>query len=315
GFVAIDPSNGYLKAWVGSRGYMEDKFDHVIQARRQPGSTFKPLVYAAALEQGMSPRKRFTDYAVEIPLRDGTVWRPRDASAPTGEKMTAREGLVYSKNTITAQVMQEVGPDKTVALAQKAGISDSKLEAVPSLALGASPVTLFEMAAAYSTIAAVGVYHPPILVRKITDRYGNVLASFEVQSTRVMPEESTKELIDMLRGVVDEGTGHGIRTRFGITADVAGKTGTTQNNTDGWFMLMHPKLVAGSWVGFNDARITMRSNYWGQGAQTALPVVGDFFRQTLNARLINASAQFPRPPRTLMDSIRDTVDEIFNLKW
>ena len=133
GFVAIDPATGHVKAWVGSRDFKTDQFDHVAQARRQPGSTFKAFVYGAALEQGMSPDKRFTDRAVEIPLPDGTVWRPSDSSEPTGQRMTAREGLIYSKNTITAQVMQEVGARKTAELARSMGVNRSKLDEVPAL--------------------------------------------------------------------------------------------------------------------------------------------------------------------------------------
>ena len=158
GFVAIDPATGHVKAWVGSRDFKTDQFDHVAQARRQPGSTFKPFVYGAALEQGMSPDKRFVDRAVEISLPDGTVWRPSDFSEPTGRPMTAREGLIYSKNTITAQVMQEVGPRKTAELARRMGVNQSKLDEVPALALGTSPVTPLEMVSAYSTLAARGQY-------------------------------------------------------------------------------------------------------------------------------------------------------------
>ena len=179
GFVAIDPASGHIKAWVGSRDFKTDQFDHVAQARRQPGSTFKAFVYGAALEQGMSPDKRFTDRAVEIPLPDGTVWRPSDLSEPTGRRMTAREGLIYSKNTITAQVMQEVGARKTAELARSMGVNRSKLDEVPALALGTSPVTPLEMVSAYSTIAALGEYRQPIFITRITDKNGNVLARFE----------------------------------------------------------------------------------------------------------------------------------------
>jgi penicillin-binding protein 1A len=311
GFVAIDPATGHVKAWVGSRNFKTDQFDHVAQARRQPGSTFKLFVYGAALEQGMSPDKRFTDRAVEIALPDGTVWRPADASKPTGKRMTAREGLIYSKNTITAQVMEEVGPRKTAALARSMGVNRSKLDEVPALALGTSPVTPLEMVSAYSTLAAIGEYRQPIYITRITDKNGNVLAEFANETQHVMTEKTVGYLINMLRGAVDQGTGQAVRTQFGVRADVAGKTGTTQKNTDGWFILMHPRLVAGSWVGFNDSRVTMRSNYWGEGAHNALLVVGDFFQQTLAARLIDGGAEFPfaRPHESIWEPFFDAAKE------
>ena len=313
GFVAMDPGTGQVKAWVGSRDFKTDQFDHVAQARRQPGSTFKAFVYGAALESGMSPDKRFIDRVVEIPLPDGTVWRPSDASEPTGRQMTAREGLIYSKNTITAQVMQEVGPKKTSELARRMGVNRSKLDEVPALALGTSPVTPLEMVSAYSTLAAIGEYRQPIYITRITDKNGNILAQFAVENHRVMTEKTVGNLINMLRGAVDQGTGQAVRTQFGVRADVAGKTGTTQKNTDGWFILMHPRLVAGSWVGFNDSRITMRSNYWGEGAHNALLVVGDFFQQTLASRLIDGGAQFPfaRPQDSIWEPFFDTAKEWF----
>jgi penicillin-binding protein 1A len=311
GFVAMDPASGYVKAWVGSRDFKTDQFDHVAQARRQPGSTFKLFVYGAAIEQGMSPDKRFTDRAVEIPLPDGTVWRPSDLSEPTGQRMTAREGLIYSKNTITAQVMQEVGVRKTAELARSMGVNRSKLDEVPALALGASPVTPLEMVSAYNTLAAIGEYRQPIYITRITDKNGHVLAQFANETQRVMSEKTVGHLINMLRGAVDQGTGQGVRAQFGVRADVAGKTGTTQKNTDGWFVLMHPRLVAGTWVGFNDARVTMRSNYWGEGGHNALLVVGDFFQQALAARLIDGAAEFPfaRPQDSILDPFFDAAKE------
>ena len=313
GFLAIDPATGHVKAWVGSRDFKTDQFDHVAQARRQPGSTFKAFVYGAALEQGMSPDKRFTDRAVEIPLPDGTVWRPSDSSEPTGQRMTAREGLIYSKNTITAQVMQEVGARKTAELARSMGVNRSKLDEVPALALGTSPVTLLEMVNGYSTLAALGEYRQPIFITRITDKNGNVLAQFENQSKRVLSPKTVGNLVNMLRGAVDQGTGQAVRTAFGIRADVAGKTGTTQKNTDGWFILMHRRLVAGSWIGFNDPRITMRSNYWGEGRHNALLLVGDFFQQTLSARLIDSGAEFPfeRPHDSIWEPYLDAAKEWF----
>jgi penicillin-binding protein 1A len=313
GLVAIDPGTGHVKAWVGSREFKTDQFDHVAQARRQPGSTFKPFVYGAAIEQGMSPHKRFVDRAVEIPLPDGTVWRPSDLSPPSGRSMTAREGLIHSKNTITAQVMQEVGPHQTAALARRMGVKQSKLDEVPSLALGTSPVTLLEMAAAYGTMAGRGEYRQPIFITRVTDKRGNVLAEFTTERTPVLSEQTVEPLINMLRDAVDEGTGKELRTRFGLRADVAGKTGTTQKNTDGWFILMHPRLVAGAWVGFNDSRVTMRSNYWGEGGHNAVLLVGDFFQQALDGRLIDGAARFPyaRPRESIWDPYIERAKEWF----
>ena len=311
GFVAMDPTTGEIKAWVGSRDFKTDQYDHVAQARRQPGSTFKAFVYGAALEQGMSPDKRFTDRAVEIRLPDGTIWRPSDNAEPSGRRMTAREGLAYSKNTITAQVMQEVGPRKTAELARKMGVNASKLDEVPALALGASPVTPLEMVSAYSTIAASGVYRQPIFITRITDKNGKVLGNFATQDKQVMSEKTVGSLINMLRSAVDQGTGQLIRAQFGVRGDLAGKTGPTQNNTDGWFILMHPRLVAGSWVGFNDPRVTMRSNYWGEGGHNALLLVGDFFQQTLSSKLIDSRAEFPfdRPYESIWDPLFDSAKE------
>ncbi len=303
GFVAIDPTNGEVKAWVGSRDFARDQFDHVSQATRQPGSTFKPFVYGAALESGLSPEQPYVDAVMDIRAADGSVWRPTDMSGTSGRQMTMRDGLVFSKNTITAQVMRDVGLPPVVKLAQNLGVRQSKLAAVPSLALGTSPVTLLEMVSSYATIAAQGEYRKPVFVRRITDRDGNVIASFGgVAPERAMSQASSVALIDMLRGVVNRGTGTGVRYRFGINGDVAGKTGTTQNNADGWFILMHPNLVTGAWVGFNDNRVTMRSSYWGQGGHNALLLVGDFFRSALDSGKIDKAAMFPggrpaAPPR------------------
>jgi len=296
GFVAIDPRNGQVRAWVGSRDFNLDPFDHVQQARRQPGSTFKPFVYGAAFAQGARPGDTFIDQAVEIPLGGKAVWRPTDGGEPSGRAMSLREGLTYSKNTITAQLMQQVGPARVAQMAQSMGVRQSTLEAVPSLALGTSPVTLLEMVSAYGTIANSGNFAAPQLVTRIEDRNGKVLEEFQSAPSEPAMEGAVADtLLDVMRGVVDQGTGAGVRTRFGVQADVAGKTGTTQNNTDGWFILMHPQLVAGAWMGFNDSRITMRGNYWGQGAHNALLVVGDFFQQGLRAKAIDADARFSAP--------------------
>lgn len=294
GFVAIDPTSGAVRAWVGSPDFAREQFDHVVQAKRQPGSTFKPFVYGAALQRGLSTEQTYVDGEVNIALADGSVWHPTDGTSATGLPMTLREGLVQSKNTITAQVMQAVGAEAVVNFAQAAGVRESKLDPVPSLALGTSPVTLLEMANAYATLASLGERREPLLITQIIDRNGRVLESFESQPERVLDQPLIEKLVDVMRGVVQTGTGTAVRTEFGVRGDLAGKTGTTQNNTDGWFMLMSPRLVAGAWVGFNDARVTMRGNYWGQGGHNALRLVGSFFQQGQKAGLIDTQAVFPQ---------------------
>jgi penicillin-binding protein 1A len=301
GFVAINPGNGHVMAWVGSRDYKQEKFDHVEQARRQPGSTFKPFVYGAAFELGINPAESFVDQLLEIRIDDRTVWRPGDVDAPSGRVMTLREGLVHSKNTITVQLMQRLGPSRVASVAYAMGVRQSKLDPVLSLALGTSPVTLKEMVAAFGSIANGGTYIEPVLVTRVENRNHVVLQDFHPKTPEpALSNAAAQTLLDAMRGVIDEGTGAGIRRRFGIQADVAGKTGTTQDNTDGWFILMHPQLVAGAWVGFNDNRITMRGD-WGQGARNALNIVGDFFQQSLKSRIIDAKLRFaaPRQPGML----------------
>ena len=305
GFIALDPQNSQIRAWVGSRDFQQDPFDHVQQARRQPGSTFKPFVYGAAFDKGASPDDTLIDQAVEIPLKGGEIWRPSDASPPSGRPMTLSDGLAYSKNTITAQLMQSVGPARVANLARAMGVRTSPLELVPSLALGTSPVSLFEMVNAYGTLANGGGYLAPVLVTRIENRQGDVLAEFAPAVPEVvLPPEVNHTLLDALRGVVDKGTGSAIRSRFGIRADVAGKTGTTQDNADGWFILMHPQLVMGAWVGFNDGRVTLRSDYWGQGAHSALPIVGNFTAQALRARVIDPRVKFAAPPDDFFNNLR-----------
>ena len=302
GFMALDPQSGEIRAWVGSRDFEQDKFDHVQQARRQPGSTFKPFVYGAAFLQGAKPEDTFVDEVPSIPLPGGKVWRPTDGGTPSGEPMTLRSGLVYSKNTITAQVMQQVGPGKVASLARDMGVKQSKLDEVLSLALGTSPVTLYEMVNAYGTMANGGYYIEPRFVTRIEDRHGNVLAEFVMPKPKsALPLETDRTLVDVMRGVVDRGTGAAIRSRFGLRGDFAGKTGTTQDNTDGWFILMHGQLVAGAWVGFNDNRVTLRSDYWGQGAHSALPIVGDFFSQVQRNRMFDPKAKLAQPNAALGD--------------
>jgi penicillin-binding protein 1A len=317
GFLAIDPRDGQIKAWVGSPDFAQEQFDHVTQARRQPGSTFKPFVYGAAFVAGFSPSYTFIDEPVSFGSGND-VWTPTDIHPPTGQPTTLRDGLVYSKNTITAQLMQKVGAANVAQLARAMGVRQSKLDLVPSLALGTSPVTLKEMVTAYGSIATAGNYVEPFLVQRVEDRQGKTLEGFLPRRPEpAMPRASALTLVNVMRGVVDEGTGVAIRQRYGIQADVAGKTGTTQDNSDGWFILMHPQLVAGAWVGFDDNRITMGD--WGQGARSALPMVADVFQQSLRARWIDPQVEFPIPrPRPKPPApppgprVQDPLLNIFN---
>ncbi|HYF17807.1 MAG TPA: penicillin-binding transpeptidase domain-containing protein, partial [Ramlibacter sp.] len=309
--------NGHVRAWVGSSDFAVDQYDHVAQARRQPGSTFKPFVYGAALMEGFRVDDTFVDQPVTLRGKGGDVWSPRDVTPPTGRSMTLREGLVQSRNSITAQLMDRVGPAKVAKLAQAMGVRESRLDEVPSLALGTSPVTLREMVAAYSAIANKGEWLEPLLVLRVEDATGKVLEGFVPgKSQQAMPTNKALQLVNVMRGVVDEGTGTAIRSRYGIQADVAGKTGTTQDNTDAWFILMHPQLVAGAWIGFNDPRTTM-ADAWGTGARGALPIVGDFFQQSLRSRWIEGQAEFaiprprPKPPQREVDPVEAIIQEVF----
>ncbi len=297
GFVALDPQTGAVRAWVGSRDFWKGQFDHVAAARRQPGSTFKPFLYAAALKRGIRPEDAYPNAPVEMEMENGRTWRL--ASASDGEMVTVREGLAQSNNAVAARLVQEVGARRTARMAERLGVRGSRLDEVPSLALGTSAVTLLEMTSAYATIAAGGLYRAPQLITRIENSEGEVLATFGEEPERVLDEETAVALLDLMRGVIDRGTGRAIRQTWGVRADVAGKTGTTQGGADGWFLLMHPQLVAGAWVGFDDPRVTFRSDHWGQGANNALRVVGDFYRQALRRGQLSPRPAFERPPAEL----------------
>lgn len=297
GLVAMDPQTGYVKAWVGGTNLADDWYDHVGTARRQPGSTFKPFVYTAAIDAGYSPYYTLLDDSVSIVDDMGNIWRPVNTEDMTGRMMTLREGLAKSKNTISAQLINLVGPEQVAFYARRMGI-ESPLMAVPSLALGTSNVTLQELTTAYSTIANGGLLYKATFVTRIEDRHGNVLYEDIPAPKEALSEATAYTMVDMLRAVIQFGTGRRIRTQYGLGEyDLAGKTGTTQLSTDNWFMMMHPDLVMGSWVGFNDARFSLKTNYWGQGAHTALHLVGSFFTMATaeEETFISKESRFPMP--------------------
>jgi penicillin-binding protein 1A len=309
GFVAIDPATGAVRAWIGSRNFTRTPFDHVADARRQPGSTFKPFVYGRALEEGWSPDDTLSDGPFEMELEHGEIWRPADAGPGSGEGITLRRALSRSRNAATARLAQSVGLRDVARLARRMGVSRSPLRPVPSLALGTSEVSLLEMTSAYATIAAGGTARPPQWVTRIEDRDGNVLADFSPSERRALAEDADLTLLDMMRDAVDSGTGRGIRTRFGLRGDLAGKTGTSQDGADGWFLLLHPELVAGAWVGFDDPRVTFRSSYWGEGAHNALLVVGGFAQQAVRRGLMDTDARFPDPPDAVAPGLGSRIIE------
>ncbi len=291
GFLAMDAQNGHIKAWVGGRDYGRYPYDHVADAKRQPGSTFKPFVYATALQQGISPLDSLRDAEVTyVSPRTNRRWTPGNFGSESGDMMAVRDGLALSKNTVTARLILEVGPERVANIAHRMGIQ-SELNAVPSLALGTSEVTLLEMVGAYGTIAASGTYHEPVVVTRIEDADGRELATFGTETRQAVEPDLAYGVLDMMRGVIDYGTGVRIRSQYGARADLAGKTGTTQEAADGWFMLLHPNLVMGSWVGFPSPELTFRTLYWGQGSHNALRIIGDFYTRAD----LSPSARFEAP--------------------
>jgi penicillin-binding protein 1A len=301
GLVSIDPRTGYVKAWVGGRDLKDDWYDHVAIAKRQPGSTFKPFVYTAAIDIGYTPSYLLTDtFFVYVDPVTRQQWSPRNSGAPaSGRTMTLREGLARSLNTITGQLIIQIKPSTAAFYARRMGI-ESELDMVPALALGTSDVSLLEMATGYSTLANGGIRNDPVVVTRIEDKHGNLLYEVQPAPKEALSDQTAALVIDMMRDVVNQpyGTGIRIRNQFNLGGyDFAGKTGTTQESADGWFMLMHPELVTGAWVGFNDRRLTFRSSWWGQGAHNALFIVGDYIERVNTAPdiALNKNEKFPAP--------------------
>lgn len=300
GFVAIDPNNGNILAWVGGSNYGNVQYDHVYQSRRQAGSTFKPFVYAVAIDNGYKPYHKFSKYPTKFYDRNGNVWKPTDQHVADGPIMVPlRQALARSLNNVTVRLLPEIAgapgtnelwkldpaARKIKEMASNLGIDMSNTPAYPSIALGTAEVNLLELTSAYTTFANQGVHIDPIAITRIEDREGNVLAEYHPEYRQeVISPETAYIMVDMMRGVIrggDWGNGTGVRLRnvYGVRQDIAGKTGTTQNSADNWFMAMTPHIVMGAWVGGEDRRIrfpTDNPNSIGQGARTALPIVGTF---------------------------------------
>lgn len=279
GLVAIHPTTGAVRAYVGGRAYDRDAFDKVSLARRQLGSTFKPFAYAAAMERGLSPYDLVQDSVRTYPVSGGPDWRPRNVGGyATNEPFTLREALALSKNTVAAKVGATLGADVLADAATRAGIKSPQRPHL-SLVLGTSEASLLELATAYTTLANNGRHNHPHLISRIEDGSGHVLKSATPDDQQTISPYAAYLTVDMLRDAVTYGTAAEIRRSYQMPGDLAAKTGTTQHGADGWFVLMHPALVAASWVGFNDPAVRFRSAEDAQGSRTALPIVADFFER------------------------------------
>lgn len=280
GFVSIEPTTGYVKAWVGGVNHRHFKFDHAKVGRRQVGSTFKPFVYAMAIQEGYSPCYQVPNVRTCIEIPDQPAWCPdnSDGDKGTGKMVTLRYALAGSINYVTAWVMKQFPPEALVTLVRRLGIT-SPIDAVPSICLGTPDISVFEMVAANATFANKGTYIQPTFITRIEDKNGKVLEEFFPVTDEVFSEEKAYAMIQLMRGVVDYGTGQRLRFRYNLRNEIAGKTGTTQNNADGWFMGLTPDLVAGCWVGGEERSVHFNSTNEGQGASMALPIWGKFFQK------------------------------------
>ena len=312
GLMAMEPQTGNIKAWVGGINYKYFQYDHVGQGARQVGSTFKPFVYATAIEQlGMSPCDSILDGPFMIRKGEHNVtedWEPRNSDNKYRGMVTLKRALANSINTVSAKLIDKTGPEAVVELTHKLGVT-SEIPAQPSIALGAVEITVQDMVAAYSTFANQGIYVKPQFLRKIEDKSGVILYEAVTESHDVLNKDIAFAIIKLLEGVTEGGSGERLRTEGGGNGDnrwtgypymfknpIAGKTGTTQNQSDGWFMGMVPNLVTGVWVGCEDRSARFRSLTYGQGATAALPVWGYFMKKCYEDETLNVSKEdFDRP--------------------
>ena len=317
--MSMNPLTGHVKAWVGGFNYKHFQFDQVYQGRRQIGSTFKPFLYATAIDQlRLSPCDILPDalFCIE-PMKHGNVdaWCPKNSGNKYGQMRTLKNALANSVNTVSARLMDKVGPRPVINLARKMGIT-SYLPRVPSIALGTPDISLFEMVGAYSTFANKGIYVKPIMISRIEDKNGTVLFEVVPETTDVLSEESAYVTIDLLKGVTESGSGIRLRHQGADEANyayknvvtgypyqfqnpIAGKTGTTQNQSDGWFMGMVPNLVTGVWVGGDDRAVHFEEIAFGQGATMALPIWAMYMRGAYEIEELGISLEDFEAPEKL----------------
>jgi penicillin-binding protein 1A len=307
GLMSMEPSTGFVKAYVGGINYENFQYDHVTSGKRQVGSTFKPFLYSLAIQEGYSPCYQVPNVPVvfdKIKWRLEKDWSPKNSGNKEleGLTLTLKYGLANSINTVTAYIMKQFGPHAVVDLAKKIGVK-SKILAVPSLCLGTFDLSVYEMVGAYSTFSNKGVWVEPIFITKIEDKNGVVLEKFIPESNEAMSEKTADLMVRLLQGVVDGvysptaknkmGTGIRLRRTYGFKNEIGGKTGTTQNQSDGWFMGITPNLVTGVWTGCEDRSVHFRDIKNGQGANMALPIFAEFM-QRVYADTLN-SGIYPLP--------------------
>jgi penicillin-binding protein 1A len=307
GFMAMDHSNGYIRAWVGGTNFKYFKFDHIL-SRRQVGSTFKPIVYAAALKDSIKPCQYFDNHIKKI-----VDWEPHNSDERYGGWYSMAGALTKSVNVVAAQLIEKVGIQKTIDLANQMGVS-SKLPREYGISLGAADITLYEMMKVYGTLANEGKRPEPVAVLKIVDRDGKVVYDYRKEVLTnpdigphvvALTPNQAATMTEMLQSVVQYGTARRFRSGFGMQNDFAGKTGTTQNQSDGWFIGYNPVLVTGAWVGAPSPAVRFRSMDLGQGSAMALPIVAWFWHKLANDRKLGKIAQetFPDPPVEVQSSL------------
>ena len=293
--MAMDPKTGYIKAWVGGINFEHFKYDQVKMGTRQVGSTAKPFTYAVAIENGISPCLTVPNVPVTISNPGSPDWTPRNSGTPLPGNITLQKALAYSQNYIAAYLMNIVGPTAVANEAKKMGIT-TDVPAVPSICLGTFDASIFDMVGAYSVFANKGTWTQPTYILKIEDKNGVVLYDSKPTIKVVMNEEVAYVMTRMLRGVISGGTGWRLAGKYGVNTPIGGKTGTTQNNSDGWFMAISPDIVAGVWTGCEDRAFHFTSTRDGEGANSALPIFAGFMKRVYaNPNLKVSKADFEMP--------------------
>ena len=301
--VSIESHTGHVKAYVGGIDYRFFKYDHVMQARRQVGSTFKPFLYSLAMQEGeYTPCTKVPNIPYNIQLADGNFWSPRNSGDKhVNEEVTLKWALAQSNNWISAYLMNRFGPQAVISMARRMGV-ESPIDPVPAICLGVCDLKLIEMVGAMSTFANQGVYIKPMFITKIEDKNGNVIQRFAPEESEAMSEVTAYKMIELMKGVVQSGTGVRLRYMYKLTNPIAGKTGTTQNQSDGYFMGITPDMTTGVWVGAEDRSVHFRSTELGQGSHTALPIWALYMQKVYADPSLHISqGDFPKPTATDVD--------------